>query len=96
MTIADPVSEGVQAARAQYKNVLPDGVLPRGLSRVQSAGYIGVSPTTFDRMVKERLMPQPLHIYGRRVWDRHKIDAAFVALDKADEDDNPYATRMAL
>jgi hypothetical protein len=28
--------------------------------------------------------------------DRHKIDAAFVALDKADEDDNPYATRMAL
>ena len=47
-------------------------------------------------MVKERLMPQPLHIYGRRVWDRHKIDAAFAALDKADEDDNPYALRMAL
>jgi predicted DNA-binding transcriptional regulator AlpA len=70
-------------------------VLPRGLSRVQSAEYVGVSPTTFDRMVKERLMPQPLHIYGRRVWDRHKIDVAFAALESDDAADDPWG-KMAL
>ena len=62
--------------------------MPRGLSRVQAAAYIGVSPTTFDRMIRDRLMPKPVRIYGRTVWDIRKLDAAFAALDKdADADD---------
>jgi hypothetical protein len=34
-------------------------------------------------------MPQPLHIYDRRVWGRHKIDVAFTALDKVDGHADP-------
>ena len=37
----------------QHENILPTSLPPRGLSRVQSAAYIGVSPTLFDEMVKE-------------------------------------------
>ncbi len=32
---------------------------PRGLSRVEAAHYIGVSPSLFDAMVKDGRMPQP-------------------------------------
>ena len=38
---------------AERGNVLPTSLPPRGLSRVQSAAYIGVSPTLFDEMVKD-------------------------------------------
>jgi len=31
----------------------------RGLSRVESAIYVGVSPTLFDQMVKDGRMPAP-------------------------------------
>jgi len=70
---------------------LPPGALPRGLSRVQSAEYVGVSPTTFDRMIKDRLMPEPIRIYGRTVWDVRKLDVAFAALDTGDEADDVWS-----
>jgi predicted DNA-binding transcriptional regulator AlpA len=82
-----------RVAERQY--VLPAGALPRGLSREQSAEYIGVSTTTFDRMVKDQLMPKPLRIYGRIVWDVRKLDAAFAALDKNEAGDDPWA-KMSL
>jgi len=75
---------------ATREHVLPPGALPRGLSRVQSAKYVGVSPTTFDRMIKDRLMPQPLRIYGRTVWDVRKLDDAFAALDRSETADDPW------
>jgi len=53
---------------------------PRGLSRDEAARYIGVGPTTFDRLVEERRMPRPFHIGKRVVWDRLKVEAAFVEL----------------
>jgi predicted DNA-binding transcriptional regulator AlpA len=61
-----------------------------GLSRVQSAEDVGVSPTTFDRMIKDRLLPQPVRIYGRTVWDVRKLDAAFAELDKDPIADDPW------
>jgi hypothetical protein len=70
---------------AAKKTVLPSGVLPRGLSRVQAAAYIGISPVTFDGMIKSGVMPKPKIIGARRVWDRHKLDAAFDELP-GDED----------
>jgi predicted DNA-binding transcriptional regulator AlpA len=79
----------------ERRRVLPDGVLPRGLSRVEAAAYIGVSPTTFDRLIADKLMPGPIRIYGRTVWDIRKLDAAFSALDKSDEIDDVWS-RMAL
>lgn len=38
---------------------------PRGLSRTLAASYVGVSPSTFDRMIKDGLMPRPKAVYGR-------------------------------
>lgn len=68
-------------------NSLPHNLAPRGLSREQSAAYVGVSPTLFDAMVRDGRMPQPMRINARTVWDRHKIDAAFAALSSTSDDD---------
>jgi predicted DNA-binding transcriptional regulator AlpA len=65
---------------SQRDDVLPRSLAPRGLSRVQAAAYIGVSPTLFDEMVKDGRMPQPMRINARTVWDRVKLDEAFAAL----------------
>ena len=59
---------------------------PRGLNRVKAAAYIDVSPTTFDAMVRDGLMPPPKSIGRRKVWDRRKLDEAFDALP---EDGSP-------
>ena len=53
---------------------------PRGLSRVEAAGYVGVSPSMFDTMVRDGRMPGPKRINSRVVWDRHRLDEAFDAL----------------
>jgi predicted DNA-binding transcriptional regulator AlpA len=60
---------------------LPLSLAPRGLSRVQSAEYIGVGVTKFDEMVVDGRMPKPKRIDGRTVWDRVLLDEAFEALD---------------
>jgi predicted DNA-binding transcriptional regulator AlpA len=52
----------------------------RGLTREQSADYVGVSPTKFDEMVLDGRMPSPKEIDARRAWDRHALDIAFDAL----------------
>jgi predicted DNA-binding transcriptional regulator AlpA len=64
-------------------SLLPASLPPRGLSRMQSAEYIGVGGTKFDEMVADGRMPAPKRIDGRMVWDRAKIDEAFGALDDA-------------
>jgi predicted DNA-binding transcriptional regulator AlpA len=74
------------------RSSLPEGVLPRGLSRVQTAEYIGVSASTLDRMVADGIMPKPIRIYGRVIWDVRAIDASFDALDSGptEDDDDPW------
>jgi predicted DNA-binding transcriptional regulator AlpA len=74
-------------------DVLPGSLPPRGLSRVESAAYIGVSPSLFDSMVRDRRMPAPKRINARVVWDRMRLDAAFAALPDEDggPDDDPFA-----
>jgi predicted DNA-binding transcriptional regulator AlpA len=66
------------------------GVVPRGLSREQSARYIGISPSLFDQLVKDGRMPQPKRINARTVWDRKKIDEAFDALDDDSAVSDPW------
>ena len=72
--------------------VLPPGCLPRGLCRVEAASYIGVSPSKFDDMVKDRRMPVSKVIDARRVWDVRALDRAFEALPDAGESSavNPW------
>jgi predicted DNA-binding transcriptional regulator AlpA len=53
---------------------LPFNLPPRLISREAAAAYIGVSPSKFDQMVKDRRMPPPKRIDGRRVWDIRALD----------------------
>ena len=62
---------------------LPPNLAPRGLSRAETAAYIGVGTTKFDAMVADGRMPAPKKIDGRNVWDRHAVDSAFAALPDA-------------
>lgn len=52
----------------------------RGLNRVQSSLYVGVSPSKFDEMVVDGRMPRAKRVDGRKVWDKKRLDEAFEAL----------------
>jgi len=67
-------------------DVLPPSLPPRGLSRVQAAAYVGISPTLFDEMVGDGRMPKPVRINARTVWDRVRLDDAFAALSDGEGD----------
>lgn len=64
-----------------------DGIpwIPRGLSRIEAAYYVGVSTTKFDEMVADRRMPKPIRVDGRVIWDRIKLDMAFSELGEVRE-----------
>lgn len=46
----------------------------RGFDRKEAASYIGVSPTHFDRLVREGIMPAANIFLGRKVWDVRALD----------------------
>ena len=70
-------------------DILPNSLPPRGLSRIQAAAFIGVSPSLFDQMVDDGRMPKPKRINARAVWDRKQLEDAFAAIpDKSDK--NPW------
>ncbi|MGH6725127.1 MAG: helix-turn-helix transcriptional regulator [Pseudolabrys sp.] len=63
------------------------GAPRRGLSRIESAVYIGVGLTKFDEMVADGRMPKPKTIDGRKAWDIRKLDMAFESLPDENEGD---------
>lgn len=73
---------------ARRSSTLPLSLPPRGLSRAQAAEYVGVSPSTFDKMVAAGEMPCPKKIRTRTIWDRKALDCAFDAFDDGGE--NPW------
>lgn len=62
-------------ARATAAATLP--APRRGLSRVEAAHYVGISPSKFDQLVDEKRMPPPRRIDARKVWDVRELDLAF-------------------
>lgn len=71
------------AASAQMRHLpLP---CARLLSRVEAAAYCGVSPTTFDTLVAERLMPRPKRLRARILWDVRQLDSAIEDLPGGEE-----------
>lgn len=77
-------------AAASQNRVLP---LPcaRLLSRVEAAGYIGVSPTTFDKMIYDKLMPAAKRVYALTLWDIRQLDSAIEDLPGGDmSTSNPF------
>jgi predicted DNA-binding transcriptional regulator AlpA len=67
---------------------------PRGLSRIDAASYVGISPSLFDEMVKDGRMPPPKMINARVIWDRRQLDVAFDALPEKDQT-NPWDDGVA-
>ncbi|MFG1203122.1 hypothetical protein V5F29_12105 [Xanthobacter aminoxidans] len=83
------------AEHSDRRHVLPLSLPPRGLSRVEAAAYIGVSPSLFDDLVADGRMPRPKLLNARHVWDRLRIDAAFEALPEKRDRDNPFLNPRA-
>ena len=85
-------------ARAATRDLLPAGVWPVALSREQAAYRAGISPTLFDRAVKDGKLPKPFRIYKRVLWHIAKLDAALAkaaGLARANAGDDP-CSRLAL
>lgn len=49
----------------------------RGLGEAEAALYIGLGVTKFACLVKDKRMPPPRLLDGRRIWDIDDLDAAF-------------------
>jgi predicted DNA-binding transcriptional regulator AlpA len=56
----------------------------RGLSRIEAAMYLGISPSKFDEMVKDGRVPRPRMIDSRKVWDIFELDGSFDDLPRED------------
>lgn len=59
---------------------VPRPVPRRGLSRIEAAMYIGISPSKFDELRKDGRVGPARLIDGRKVWDVRDLDSAFEAL----------------
>lgn len=57
-------------------------MLPRLLRRERAAGYLSVSPTFFDKLVKVGTVPPPKRLAdGMKAWDRADLDAVVDGLE---------------
>ena len=61
-------------------------VWPRGLSVSEAAQYLGISRSTFTKLVERKQMPRGKRISeGRLVWDRAELDHVFDHIDEEKE-----------
>jgi excisionase family DNA binding protein len=60
---------------------------PRGLSRANAAAYVGVSTSKFDDLVSAGIMPKPIRIGRRLLFDRQELDECFDLLHEGAEDE---------
>lgn len=64
--------------RARHNDILPPSLPPFGVNREQAAELIGVSASTFDKLVSAGRMPRPREVSsGRLVYDVAEIAEAF-------------------
>ena len=59
----------------------------RGVSEVEAAIYLSLSPSFFRRLVDQGSMPRPRVAGGRRIWDVEELDLAFKALPREGGDE---------
>jgi hypothetical protein len=62
----------------------------RGLSEIEAAIYLSLSPSFFRRLVDQKLMPRPRVAGGRRIWDVEELDLAFKALPREGGEDELF------
>lgn len=53
---------------------------PIGFSREEAARFIGVSATSFDKLVETGLMPRARAVLSRKVWHVGELEKAFLLL----------------
>ncbi|CCJ08215.1 AlpA family transcriptional regulator [Methylocystis sp. SC2] len=51
------------------------GITPRLLRRERAAAYLDMSPPSFDKLVKDGVLPAPKKLHSFKVWDRDDLDA---------------------
>jgi hypothetical protein len=78
-TSARPRASGGRQNKASVAGRLP---VRRGLSEVEAAIYLSLSPSLFRRLVDQGVMPRPRVAGGRRIWDVEELDLAFKALPR--------------
>lgn len=62
---------------------------PRLLRRERAAIYLDISASTFDKLVKDGLLPAPKRLHSMKLWDRQDLDHA---ADHLPHDDGPRAS----
>ena len=62
-------------------------ILRRGLSRVEAAMYLGISPSKFDEMRKDGRIGPAKVIDGRKIFDVWTLDENFDALPDENHDE---------
>lgn len=67
------------ASRSALAGRLP---IRRGLSAIDAAIYLSLSPSFFRRLVEQGVMPRPRIAGARRIWDVEELDLAFKALPR--------------
>jgi excisionase family DNA binding protein len=50
---------------------------PRAMRLDRAAAYLGISDSTFLRLVDDGTLPQPVRLGGAVTWDRYALDAAY-------------------
>src|SRR5262249_44120643 len=66
----------------------------RGLSRIEAATYVGISPCKFDQLIADGRMPIPRRIDQRKVWDVPSSQRLYrIALDCVMERDGHRLVR---
>ena len=64
--------------------------------RTEAALALGISPSTFDKWIAQKLMPPGQKIEGIRLWDAEELQSAWQDLiesilnDPKKDDENPF------
>lgn len=66
----------------------------RGLRRKEAALYVGVSPTKFDELIKQGLLPRSINLGGCVIWDVRALDETLDSFFGGD-DANPWDQAQA-
>lgn len=60
---------------------------PRGLPRPMAAAYVGVSVSTFDKLVDDGIMPKAKRLRSRLIFDVRQLDIAIDQLPNDGDDE---------
>jgi predicted DNA-binding transcriptional regulator AlpA len=69
-------------------NGWPPEAIPRWLSRECAAYYCGMSPTHFDSLVHDGVLPEPRQLGRLTRYDRLELDATLAKIGRRDDDDD--------